>query len=68
LALPPEIVRQHSRWDDRRVAVEGRALERLPEAADILSIEYDDRFVPTGLCPTGPLTIYVQRLSLKAVA
>jgi len=66
VALPPEILRDHRSWDDRRVAISGRALARSGEMVGIISAEYEDRFLPSGLCPAGPLVLYAERLSLKA--
>ena len=64
VALPEEILTDWRRWSGRQVAIRGRTVARGGESAEIASIQYGDRFVPTGLCPSGPM-LYANRLSLK---
>jgi len=66
VALPEEVIRHHDRWNGRRVAIRGRAIPRGGEASGVISIEYGDRFLPTGLCSAGVLVLYADRLSLRA--
>ena len=64
VALPREILIDWQRWSGRQVAIRGRTVARGGESAEVVSIQYGDRFVPTGLCPSGSM-LYANRLSLK---
>ena len=65
VALPPEVIEQAERWDGRRVAIQGYGLHRAEAASEVISLEYAGRVLPIGLCPTGAMVLYAQRLSQR---
>ena len=64
VALSAEVLSDRERWNERRVSVWGVAFER-SEGPDVVSIEYNDRWLPAGLCPAGSLVLYANRLSFE---
>ncbi|HEY0600033.1 hypothetical protein [Brevundimonas sp.] len=56
IVLPPRIVAERARWDGRRVAVRGHAVDRTADGGARAG----------QLCPSSPLVMEARRFSLKA--
>jgi hypothetical protein len=63
VALPPAILAVRGRWNHRLVTASGDALGRAEENAEVLSAKYKDRWLASGMCPTGNVVLYVRKLT-----